>query len=329
MIERGDAHCIIAGGSDSLSNADLVMPKHVTHALARYQYGGKTRGAAGIYDLVKELGSPTGWFPQAASIAERSTGKTMGYHADLMAEINAIPRDEQDAFAIGSHTKAAAAQTAGRFKDEIIAVQTPSGKLVSADNLIRGKQDAGKVAALKPVFRTIGGTVTAASSSPLTDGASAVLVMSEEKARELGFAADVFMRSFVTTAIDPFPQLLLAPAMAIPRALDAAGLTLDQIDLFEIHEAFAAQVLATLKCLASDEFARTQLGRDKAVGVVPMEKVNPNGSSIAIGHPFAATGGRLVTAAANELRRTGKRYALISICAAGGIGGVAILERSS
>lgn len=316
MIEHGDAECVIAGGSDSLSNGELVMPRKVTHALANYQYGGKNRGAAGVVQLLREAGSPTGWFPQQASIAERSTGRTMGYHADLMAEINAVPRQEQDMLAASSHEKAAAAVRAGRFAEEIVPVTTPSGKVVSEDNLIRGSQDTAKMARLKPVFRPTG-TVTAASSSPLTDGASAVLVMSESKARELGYPVDIIMRSYVTTAIDPFPQLLLAPAMAIPRALDMAGLRLEDMDIIEMHEAFAAQVLATTKCLASKPFANTYLHREEPVGTVDATRLNPNGSSIAIGHPFAATGGRLTIAASNELRRSGKKYALISICAAG------------
>jgi len=302
------------------------MPRKVTHALANYQYGGKNRGAAGVMQLIKEAGSPAGWFPQQASIAERSTGRTMGYHADLMAELNSVPRQDQDAFAAASHNKAAAAAKAGRLREEIVPVTTPSGKTVTEDNLIRGSQDTAKMARLKPVFRPTG-TVTAASSSPLTDGASAVIIMSERKARELGYPVDIVMRSYVTTAIDPFPQLLLAPAMAIPRALDMAGLKLQDIDLIEMHEAFAAQVLATTKCLASKSFAHSFLHREEPVGTIDPSRINPNGSSIAIGHPFAATGGRLTIAAANELRRSGKKYALLSICAAGGMGGVAILER--
>lgn len=198
------------------------------------------------------------------------------------------------------------------------------------------------------------GTVTAASSSALTDGASAVLVMSEGAAVAAGYNTDIVVCSYAKTAVDPYPQLLLAPALAIPAALEKAGLTIDDIDVFEIHEAFAAQVLATLACLESDEFAKEWLGKDKAVGTIPREKINPNGesrqtiprhidipdfsesvfdglplcsgSSIAVGHPFAATGGRIVGSLANTLRRTGQRYGLISICAAGGMGGVMILQ---
>ena len=289
--------------------------------------GGNKKGWKGVQELLQAAGPPNQWIPKQNEIAERSTGKTMGYHADLMAEINAIPRDEQDAFALASHEKASQATSAGRLSDEIVPVTTPGGKQIVNDNLIRASMKKEKVASLKPAFRPQG-TVTAASSSALTDGGSCVLLMSEAKARELGYSADISFRSYVNTAIDPFPQLLLAPAVAIPRALSRAGLTLDDIDIFEIHEAFAAQVLSTIRALESKDFCAKFLKRNEPIGSIPMEKINPNGGSIAIGHPFAATGGRLVTSTANELRRSKKRFALISICAAGGLGGVAILERS-
>jgi len=280
----------------------------------------------GLIQFFKDAGSPKTWIPTAPSISERSTGKTMGYHADLMADLNKVSRSSQDEFAAASHKNAAKARREGKLEEEIVPVRLKSGKIVNRDNLIREDSEASKMGKLKPVFRSTG-TVTAASSSPLTDGGSAVLVMSEEKARELGYPVDIRISSYATTAVDPYPQLLLAPVLAFPKVLDHAGITLDQVDLFEIHEAFAAQVLSTTACLASDEFCQKRLGRKKAIGVVPPEKLNVNGSSIAIGHPFSATGGRLVTSAMNELRRTGKRYAILSVCAAGGIGGVALVER--
>ena len=272
-----------------------------------------------------------------------------------MALLNSVPRAAQDALALKSHTNAATAQKTGRLAEEISPILTPKKKLfVEKDNLIRAPSadTPSRLSKLSTVFRKsdAGGTITAASSSPLTDGASAVLVMSEEKAKELGYPTDCVLRAYCVTGVDPFPQLLLAPAYAIPKALDDAGvalsslslslryslmyvphagLSLSDIDLFEIHEAFAAQVLSTVDCLASAEWCRQKLGRDSAVGVIDPKKINPNGSSIAIGHPFAATGGRLITAAINELRRSEgtKRFALLSVCAAGGMGGVAIIER--
>lgn len=328
-VEHGDADVVIAGGSDALSAGELPMPKSFTRALGKYQMGGgNKKGWGGIRELLAEAGPPTSWVPKPNSIAERSTGKTMGYHADLMADINEIPRAEQDKFAADSHRKAYEAQKSGLLDDEVVAVKTDSGKFVSKDNLVRSSLDPEKVSKLKPAFRPTG-TITAASSSALTDGASAVLIMSESKAAKLGYATDIVMRSYSKTAIDPHPQLLMAPAIAINRALKRAGLSLDDIDIFEIHEAFAAQVLATLKVLESPEFAKKVPGGAVALGKVPLEKLNPNGGSLAIGHPFAATGGRLVASASNQLRRTGKRFALISICAAGGIGGVMILENTA
>lgn len=334
QIEHGDSHCIVAGGSDSLSSGELPMPRKLTLALGKYQMGGgNKKGWKGMQEMLQAAGPPSTWMPKPNSIAERATGKSMGYHADLMAEINAVPRAEQDRLAASSHEKASKALAAGKMAGEVVPVTNAKGKVVSKDNLIRASMDPSKLAKLGPAFRkaqpgTCGGTVTAASSSALTDGASAVLVMSEEKARELGYPADIVVRAYVKTAIEPYPQLLLAPAIAIPKALEKAGLKLEDIDIFEIHEAFAAQVLATLRVLESKEFAQKHLGRDQPVGKIPVEKINPNGGSLAIGHPFAATGGRLVAAASNELRRSKKRFALISICAAGGIGGVMILENT-
>jgi acetyl-CoA acyltransferase len=203
----------------------------------------------------------------------------MGFHADLMAEINKVSRQDQENFAAASHQKASAAVNAGKFKNEIVSVKPPKGKTVDSDDLIRSKVEPEKIAKLGPAFRKPeeNGTVTAASSSPLTDGASAVLIMSEAKAKALGYPIDVSLKCWVNTAIDPYPQLLLAPALAIPRALDIAGLTVDDIDIFEFHEAFAAQVLCTLKCLESAEFCKKYCGKDKPLRKIDPKKINVNG----------------------------------------------------
>lgn len=333
MIETGAADVIIAGGSDSVSNGELPIPRTLAHGLAQFVYGRK-KGLAAIPNFFAEAGyNPAGWLPQMPAIAERSTGKTMGWHGDMISELYGVTRAEQEAFAVASHEKASKARTKGYFKDEVRPVLKKVGRKtidVDADNLIRDDWAtmSEKFGKLKPAFRKPHGTITAATSSALTDGASAVLVMSEEKAKELGYATDIRLKSHAFSAIDPFPQLLLAPALAWPVALKRAGLTAKDIDIFEIHEAFAGQVLTTIRCLESEDFAKKYLNMDKPVleGKIDMAKVNPNGSSLAIGHPFAATGGRIVTAAAAELRRTGKKHALISICAAGGLGGVAVIE---
>jgi acetyl-CoA acyltransferase len=204
----------------------------------------------------------------------------MGYHADLIAEINKISREDQDKFASESHKKAFAAAKAGYFKDEIIPVNVKKTRIVvDADDLIRESVDPKKISGLNPAFRNTAdkGTVTAASSSPLTDGASAVLIMSKSKAKSLGYPTDTRLRCFINTAIDPFPQLLLAPALAIPKALAKAGLQLSDIDLFEFHEAFAAQVLCTLKCLEDEEFCKKFCKLPGALGKIDPSKLNING----------------------------------------------------
>lgn len=334
LVESGHAEVVIAGGSDSVSNGELPIPRRLAYGLAQFIYG-KKKGLAALPNFFKEAGyNPLKWLPQPPAIAERSTGKTMGWHGDMISEMYGVTRAEQEAFAIASHRNASIARKKGYFLDEVVPVEAPKGKksvTVANDNLIRDDFEAmpEKLPKLKPAFRKPDGTITAATSSALTDGASAVLVMSEEKAKKLGYPTDISLKSWHFSAIDPYPQLLLAPALAWPRVLEKAKLTAKDIDVFEIHEAFAGQVLTTIKCLESAEFAKKYLNQDKPVieGKIDMSKVNINGGSIAIGHPFAATGGRVVTAAANELRRSGKKHALVSICAAGGLGGVGIIER--
>jgi acetyl-CoA acyltransferase len=180
---------------------------------------------------------------------------------------------------------------------------------------------------LKPVFDKRHGTITAGNSSPLTDGAAALLMMSEEKARALGYKPLGFIRSFAFAAIDPAEQLLMGPVYSTPAALERAKLTLKDMDLVDMHEAFAAQVLSNLQAFASREFARKKLGREEAIGEVDPARLNVNGGSIALGHPFAATGARMVTQALRELARRGGQYALLTVCAAGGMGASVVLER--
>jgi acetyl-CoA acyltransferase len=199
---------------------------------------------------------------------------------------------------------------------------------VHNDNLVRADTDVDKLGKLKPAFAK-DGTVTAGNASPLTDGAAAVMLMSEEKAAALGYPALAALRAWSYVGVDPADQLLIGPALCMPKALELAGMQLRDVDLVDVHEAFAAQVLTVLKMLASTGFARERLGRDRAVGEIDLERLNVHGGSIAIGHPFAATGARMVTTMANELVATGKQSALLGICAAGGLGAAAILERVS
>jgi acetyl-CoA acyltransferase len=324
-IERGDADVVIAGGSDSTSNAEVALPQKVIHAAAPVAFGKAT--PADYLGVLSQLMPISEILPKMPKIAERTTGQVMGEAAEEMARRNEIPREAQDELAVRSHHRAAAGIATGKIADEVAPVQTPAGKWVHSDTLVRGDTSVAKLSKLRPVFAK-NGTLTAGNSSPLTDGASAVLLMSEDKAKALGMTALARFKSWSYVGVDPADQLLMGPALAMPKALDRAGLTLADIDLVDMHEAFAAQVLSVLKMLGSDAFARARLGRDKAVGEVDPERLNIYGGSVALGHPFGATGARMVTTMANELHRSGKQMALLGICAAGGLGAGAVLENA-
>jgi acetyl-CoA acyltransferase len=325
-IERGDADVMIAGGSDSTSNAEIKLPQKVVHAMAPLAFGKAT--PADYLGVLSQLWPIHEILPQRPKIAERTTGEVMGEAADKMARRNEVSRAAQDEFAYQSHKRAAAAIASGRFASEVAPITTADG-VVHNDNLVRADTSVEKLAKLKPVFapEKSGGSVTAGNSSPLTDGAAAVLLMSEEKAKALGYKPLAALRSWAYVGVDPADQLLLGPALAMPKALDRAGLALGSIDLVDLHEAFAAQVLSVLKVLGSKAFAESRLGRSEAVGEVDPARLNVHGGSIALGHPFGATGARIVTTMANELAQSGKETALIGICAAGGLGAAAVLER--
>jgi acetyl-CoA acyltransferase len=323
-IERGEYDVAIAGGSDSTSNAEIKLPQKVVHAVAPLALGGKS-SPADLMGVLAQLAPFTDLLPTRPKIAERSTGEVMGEAAEKMARRNEISRAAQDEFAVRSHQRAAAAIASGRFEDEVVPVEA-NGKWVHADGLVRADTSVEKLAKLRPVFDRQG-TLTAGNSSALTDGAASVLLMEEEKARALGYTPLATIRSWSYVGVDPADQLLMGPALAMPKALERAGLELSDIDLVDMHEAFAAQVLSVLKMLASDNFARARLGRDKAVGSVDPERLNVHGGSLALGHPFGATGARMVTTMANELHQSNKRTALLGICAAGGLGAAAVLER--
>lgn len=323
-IERGDTDIAIAGGSDSTSNATVALPAKLTQTLGPLVLGGKTK-ASDYLGVLSQLMPLSEILPRAPKIAERSTGEVMGESAERMARRNEISRQDQDALAAQSHARAAAAIASGRFDDEVTPLETPDG-WVHADSLVRADTSAEKLARLKPVFAK-DGTVTAGNASPLTDGAAAIVLMSEERAKALGYAPLAYLRATSWTAVDPADQLLIGPAMAVPKVLDRAGMELSDVDMIDMHEAFAAQVLSVLKALGSDGFAKSRLGRDHAVGEIDPTSINLHGGSIAIGHPFAATGARMVTTMTNELVASGKSTALLAICAAGGLAAGAILER--
>lgn len=323
-IERGEADMVIAGGSDSTSNASLTFPTKVTHALAPLALG-KGITPTDLLGALAQLMPLHEALPRQPQIAERTTGEVMGQSAERMAQRNDISRREQDEFAVRSHLRAAKAIETGRFACEVIPVQTPSGDWVHTDRIVRGDTDVQKLGKLRAAFSKTG-TITAGNASALTDGAAAVLLMSEEKARALGYTPLAAFRSWAYSAVDPADQLLMGPALSMPKALARAGLELSELDFVDMHEAFAAQVLSVLKMLGSTSFARERLGRDRAVGEVLPDKLNLHGGSLAIGHPFGATGARMVTTVANELHQSGKGLALLGICAAGGLGAAAVME---
>jgi len=259
-------------------------------------------------------------------VAEPRTGKSMGDHCEDMAKEWNISRDSQDEWAVSSHRKLAAAYERGFFGDLIAPFRG-----VERDNILRPDTSLEKLATLKPAFdKTSGrGTLTAANSTPLTDGAAAVLLASEEWARAHGHEPLAYLRDAQVAAVDFVhgEGLLMAPTIAVPEMLRRNGLTLQDFDIYEIHEAFAAQVLCTLRAWESEDYCRNRLGLDAPLGRIDPEKINPLGSSLATGHPFAATGARIVATVSKELAERGGGRALVSICTAGGMGVVAIIER--
>jgi len=323
-IDRGEADIMIAGGSDSTSNAEVKMPQSFVHKAAPVMMSSKS-GPADYLKLALSLSLRRDLIPRQPSVRDRTTGLLMGEAAERMASRNNISREDQDAFAAQSHHRAAQAVEAGRFQDEIVPVMLPNGKRVEADDIIRSDTSVEKLAKLRPAFQK-GGTLTAGNSSALTDGAACTLVMSEEKAKALGFTPKAVFRSWSYDAVDPADQMLLGPAFSIPRALSRAGMTLEDIDIVDIHEAFAAQVLCVLKMLASEKFAQERLGTDKPVGEISPESINLYGGSIALGHPFAATASRMVNTMANELAMTDKTTCLLGICGSGGVSAGAVME---
>jgi acetyl-CoA acyltransferase len=323
-IERGEADVVIAGGGDSTSNAEVKMGQRFVHAMAPMALG-KRMGPKDWLGVASQLAPIKEILPQKPEIAERSTGQLMGEAAEEMAERNGITREAQDKLAYDSHQKAAAAREAGVFDDEVVPV-TVGGETIRQDGMIRPDTSLEKLAKLRPVFKK-GGTLSAGNSSALTDGAGAVLLMSEQKAKALGFTPLAYFKSWSYVGVDPADQLLIAPAIAMPKALERAGMELSDIDIVDMHEAFAAQVLSVTKALGSDAWAKERLGRDKAVGEIDFERFNIAGGSLALGHPFAATGARMVTTMARALHREDKQTALLGICAAGGLGAAAVLQR--
>ncbi len=324
-IDAGEIDCAIAGGADSASDIPLSYSPNLQRTVLAL-----ARGKSWTQKL-RTLGELRPWdlAPASPGIAEPRTGLSMGQHCEEMAKEWRIDRRSQDELALASHRNAAAAWQAGFFDDLVVEFHG-----LKRDNNVRGDTSLEKLASLKNAFDpSPAGTLSAGNSSPLTDGAAAVLLSSEEWARARGFSPQAYVTFAETAAVDfvgmagPKEGMLMAPAYAVPRMLDRARLRLQDFDLYEIHEAFAAQVLCTLKAWQSPEYCEQKLGRREALGSIDRAKLNPKGSSVALGHPFAATGARIVATLAKQLAEHGSGRGLISICAAGGMGVTAILER--
>jgi acetyl-CoA acyltransferase len=325
MIYRGYADTVIAGGAESLSDIPILFSKNFSEALVSASKQKSVGGKLGAFRKIR----PKDLAPDAPALAESTTGLTMGESAEKMAKENGISREAQDQFALQSHLRAAEATAGGRFKDEVMTVVVPPKfeEVVETDNLIRADTSLDSLAKLRPVFDRKYGTITAGNASPLTDGAAAVLLMSEEKAKAEGYKPIGYIRSYAYAATDPSDQLLQGPVFALPVALERAGVKLADIGVIEMHEAFAAQVLSNIQWIGSKKIAEKKLGRSEPVGEIDPVRINRTGGSIALGHPFGATGSRIVTTVCNELQRTGEQYGLVTVCAAGGMGVAMVLER--
>uniref|UniRef100_A0A8C6TI40 Trifunctional enzyme subunit beta, mitochondrial n=1 Tax=Neogobius melanostomus TaxID=47308 RepID=A0A8C6TI40_9GOBI len=310
LIAAGQCDAVVAGGVEFMSDVPIRHSRKMRKtmlSLNKAKTLGQRLGLIGSIRLAH-------FSPELPAVAEFSTAETMGHSADRLAAAFGVSRVEQDEFALRSHTLAKKAQDEGLLKD-VVPFKVPGRDIVSKDNGIRPSSKE-QLAKLKPAFIKPHGTVTAANSSFLTDGASAVLIMSEEKALAMGFKPKAYL-SFV---------FVLRPTYATPKVLERAGLTMDDIDVFEFHEAFAGQIMANLKAMDSDWFAQTYMGRKAKVGTPPMEKFNLWGGSLSLGHPFGATGCRLATTVAHRLQKEGGQFGLVAACAAGGQGHGMLIE---
>ncbi len=325
LIRMGYAHTVVAGGSESLTHIPITLSDPLAQALVS---ASRARSLGARVKAFREI-RPRDVTPVAPRIAEPTTGETMGEATERMAKENGISREDQDAWALRSHRLALAGTEDGRLAEEVVPVYLPPGfeTVVDRDNGIRADTTLEALGRLNPVFDRRHGTITAGNASPLTDGASALVLMSEERARDRNIQPLARVRSYAWAAVDPGGQLLQGPAYAAPLALERAGVTMSDIGLMEMHEAFAAQVLSNLQALGSLKFAERELGRSRPVGHPPEDRINVMGGSLSIGHPFGATGGRITLTLANEMRRRDVELGLVTVCAAGGMGFAMVLER--
>lgn len=318
-IALGQVDSGIAGGVDSISDAPIVFRDSFRRILLDAHAARSMGGRIAPWLRLR----PKHFAPQFPAVVEPRTGLSMGQSTELTAKEWSVTREHQDQLAAASHAKAAAAYDAGWYADLI----TPYVD-VSEDNILRRDTSVEKLAKLTPVFDPAGGTMTAGNSTPLTDGAAAVLLSSEEWAHSKNIPVQAYLTHTKSAAVNFIDEegLLMAPAYAVSEMLMDADLTLQDFDFYEIHEAFAAQTIATLKAWQSEEFCRERLGRSEAMGPIDLKRMNVKGGSLAMGHPFAATGARIVATMAKLLKEKGSGRGLISICTAGGMGVCAIME---
>jgi len=324
-ISAGEIESAIAGGVDTVSDVPITYGRRLQGIVLESSRGRSFGNRLKPWLRLR----PRDLKPSVPSITEPSTGLSMGEHCELMAKEWGVGRTEQDEFANASHLKAAKAWGEGFFDDLVV----PFGGL-KVDNNLRADSTVEKLAKLRPAYdRSAAGTLTAGNSTPLTDGASCVLLGSEEWAKARGLPVQAYVTCSASAAVDfvgttgPREGLLMAPTYAVPRMLDRLGVRLQDFDLYEIHEAFAAQVLCTLKAWESGKYCKERLGRSEPLGSIDRAKLNPKGSSVAVGHPFAATGTRIVATLAKQLAQRGSGRGLVSVCTAGGMGVTAVLER--
>jgi acetyl-CoA acyltransferase len=324
QIHAGHAHAVIAGGVEVLSDVPILHTRKFAQVLQGVSRARSLGERLALFSQVR----PRDLKPVAPAIAEPSTGESMGQSAEKMAKENHISREEQDRYALMSHQRAAQGVRDGRIAAEVVPWfgGRDNTEVTTADNTVRPDTSLEALAKLRPVFDRKHGSVTAGNASPLTDGASSVLLMQEDRARTLGYRPLVAVRSYAVAAVDPGWQLLMGPVYAVPMALRRAGIRWQDLGLVEIHEAFASQVLSNVQAWGSGAWAE-RLGLPSPVGEVDWERTNVMGGSIALGHPFAATGARIITTLAYEMVRRDVEFGLVSICAQGGMGFAMVLER--
>ena len=323
-IQTGAIDCGIAAGAETASDVPLQFRRSMRK---RLMAASKARGVGDYFKLLRGL-RPSDLLPEAIAISERSTGETMGQNGERLAKRLGITREQQDEFALRSHHRAAKATADGLLARQTVPVYpAPKFKVVQTDNGVRGDSSMEKLAKLKPAFDKRLGTITAGNASFLSDGGSAVLLMSEPKAEALGIEPLARIAGIGTSAQDPYEELLVGPALAAPRALDDAGVALEAVEVVEFHEAFAAQVLAVLKLLEDPGFCRDRLGASGPIGRVDPDRLNAWGGSLSVGHPFGATGARLVTNCAHRMQHEQKKHGVLAACAGGGLGIGMVLER--